>query len=204
MANSKLIMLKKDKSIDYNAEADAFLRILDAAKKEHDVQKYIKDNQKWFIPGALLRNYDFGHHEAMLIPEFKLGAEYTADYLLIGGNSAGKHLVFVEFEGVNEPICLQDSNGFTESVRKGIIQVNDWKRWIENNKQYMIQNTELANIVKLPLPNWAIHYCLVVGRRKSYTEKANNLRGEEEHNSFIRIVSYDRLVDKMRMLVNGF
>lgn len=204
MKKSKLVILKKDKSIDYNTEADMFLNELDKANKEHDVQKYIKDNKKWFIPGALFHNYNFGHHEAMIIPEFHLGEEYIADYLLIGRNSIGRYLVFVEFENVNVEICLKTSNAFTDDVRKGITQIKDWKRWIAANKEYMVRNTELAKWIDLPLQDWRICYCLVVGRRSLNNDMAKNLRGEEEHSSGISIVTYDRIVDKMRLLVNGF
>ena len=53
MAQSQFIILKKDKSIDYHKEADEFMNILNKAKNEHDVQKYIKDNKKCEYSGAV-------------------------------------------------------------------------------------------------------------------------------------------------------
>ena len=91
----------RHQNIVFGEEADRLLEILDSAQKESDVQRYIKDNQKWFIPGSLFKAYDFGHHKAMLRREPPLGAEYKADYLLLGRNSIGFHLVLVEFEDVN-------------------------------------------------------------------------------------------------------
>lgn len=53
--------------IDFDQEADQLLNILNNAKKENDIQRYIKDNKKWFIPASLFEDYDFGHHEALLL-----------------------------------------------------------------------------------------------------------------------------------------
>lgn len=139
----------------------------------------------------------------MIIPEFRLGAEYVADYLLLGRNSTGRQIVLVEFEGVNVDFCQKSKNEITVAVRNGITQIHDWKRWMEYNKQYMIQNTELSEYLPV-LPGWAIRYCLVVSRRSRMTEMANNLRGEIRLNELISVVTYDRLVDDIRCLVNGF
>lgn len=54
------------------------------AKNEQEIQKYIKQNRKWFIPGSIFLDYNFGHHDAYLFPEQKLGNEYAVDYMLLG------------------------------------------------------------------------------------------------------------------------
>lgn len=43
-------------------------------------------------------NYNFGHHDAYIIPEFMLGNSYKVDYLLIGKSSRGYEFVFIELE----------------------------------------------------------------------------------------------------------
>lgn len=50
--------------------------------------------------------------------------------MLLGQNSIGHHIVLVEFEDVNVDFRLQTSNMETEAVRKGMAQINDWKRWM--------------------------------------------------------------------------
>lgn len=50
----------KTENIDFEEESDKLRNILDFAQKENDVQQYIKQNKKWFIPAALFRDYDFG------------------------------------------------------------------------------------------------------------------------------------------------
>lgn len=90
-----------NRGIDFDKEADLLLNELNNAEKENDIQRYIKDNKKWFIPASLFEDYDFGHHEAFIVPEQALGSDYRVDYMLLGRNSIGHHIVFVEFEDVN-------------------------------------------------------------------------------------------------------
>lgn len=51
------------RDIDLYYEAEQLLKVLDFAQKENDIQRYIKDNKKWFIPASIFEDYDFGHHE---------------------------------------------------------------------------------------------------------------------------------------------
>ncbi len=194
----------RHQSIDFDQEASLFLETVNKAKSESDVQKYIKDNQKWFIPGSLFRNYDFGHHEAYISPEQSLGGNYRVDYMLLGRNSVGYHIVFVEFESVNVEYRNTSDNSETQYVRKGLTQINDWKRWIDNNRSFFLENTGLRDIAG-NIPSWGIKYCLVVSRRSKMDSLANEMRGQREWEAKdLKIVSYDRLVDNTRALVNGF
>lgn len=194
----------KTASIDFKKEADKLRDILDSAKKEGDVQQYIKQTQKWFIPAALLRDYDFGHHSAYLIPEQSLGAEYRADYMLLGHNSVGHQIVLVEFEDVNVDFKIATGCSETASVRKGLTQIRDWKRWMDDNRTYFFNSCGLMEIAK-SIPSWGIHYCLVVSRRSRMSESANQLRGQmQAETPRLHIVSYDRLVDNVRNLSKGF
>ena len=85
----------------------------------------------------------------------QLGAEYKADYMLLGRNSIGHHIVLVEFENVNVDFRLQNSNMETEAVRKGMTQINDWKRWMDNNRPYFLQSCGLSDIGR-NIPTWGL------------------------------------------------
>lgn len=189
------------KGIDFDEEANLLRKQLNSAKKENDIHKYIKDNEKWFIPASIFEDYDFGHHEAFIGIEQPLGAEYRADYMLIGKNSIGYHIVLVEFEDVNVDFRMKTSNSETEAVRKGMTQIYDWKRWMDNNREYFLKNIGLPNIAN-KVPSWGIRYCLVVGRRSRMDDVANQIRGQKD--SEMKIISYDRLVDNIEHLSNGF
>lgn len=192
------------RGINFNREANLLNDILNQARKENDIQKYIKDNRKWFIPASLFEAYDFGHHEAYIVPEQALGAEYRADYMLVGKNSLGYHIVFVEFEDVNVPFKARWSNMESKYVRNGLTQIRDWKRWMDDNRAYFMNSSGLQAICD-NIPTWGIHYCLVVSRRNMMDEKANLIRGQMQYETpELTIVSYDRLVDYVKILSNGF
>ena len=193
-----------NRGIDFDQEADLLLNELTNAEKENDIQRYIKDNKKWFIPASLFEDYDFGHHEAFIVPEQALGVDYRVDYMLLGRNSIGHHIVFVEFENVNVDYKIRSANMETESVRKGLAQIKDWKRWIDSNKDYFMKSCGLSSI-SANIPTWGIRYCLVVSRRDRMDETVNQMRRQSElEMSGLHIVSYDRLVDNVKKLHNGF
>ena len=106
-----------ESNYNFEEEADALQKALDAAKKENDIQQYIKRTGKWFIPASILKDYDFGHHSAYLVSEQPLGAEYKVDYMLLGHNSIGHQIVLVEFEDVNVDYTIRSSNILTDYVR---------------------------------------------------------------------------------------
>lgn len=193
-----------NKKYNFDIEAEQLMKQLDNAQKENDIQKYIKDNEKWFIPASIFENYDFGHHEAYIVPEQPLGSEYRVDYMLLGRNSIGHHLVFVEFENVNVDFKIKSQNEVTNDVRKGLAQIRDWKIWIDKNKSYFMESSGLGEIGR-NIPSWGIRYCLVVGRRHLMSNEANELRRIlHNENRDVDIITYDRLVDNIKRLCNGF
>lgn len=133
-------------NINFEQESELLLAALDNATKENDIQKYIKENKKWFIPASIFEDYDFGHHEAYIIPEQALGSEYRVDYMLLGRNSIGYHIVLVEFEDVNVPFKLRTSNTESKAVRNGLTQIRDWQYWIDSNKEYFFRSCGLSQI----------------------------------------------------------
>ena len=201
--NFKVLHMEDYKKIDFDEESEKLLEVLNRASKENDIQSYIKNNEKWFIPLSILKDYDFGHHFACVVPEYPLGENYRVDYLLIGKNSIGYQFVLVEFEDVNVEFKQKNSNQETQAVRKGITQIRDWKRWLDKNKSYF-EDSEGISVFGRNIPSWGFYYCLVVGRRSLMDDMANQLRGELQHEiSGFKVISYDRLVENVRFMSNG-
>ena len=171
------------RDIDLDYEAEQLLKVLDAAQKENDIQHYIKENKKWFIPASIFKDYDFGHHEAYISIEQPLGAEYRADYMLLGRNSIGYHIVLVEFENVNE-----------------------WHRLMTGNDGWTAIGCIFCGLFDIGrnIPSWGITYCLVVGRRKRMDHTSNQMRGQIQYERGVHIITYDRLIDNILKLGNGF
>ena len=89
-------------------------------------------------------------------------------------------------------MCIRDriktANAETEKVRKGLNQIRDWKRWIDQNRAYFFASEgikEFANNV----PSWGFRYCLVVSRRDRMDEISNQLRGEMQSETRVTIMT---------------
>lgn len=190
--------------LNLEQEAKKFLGKLNSAKNETEIQNYIKNNEKWFIPASLFKDYNFGHHDAYLFPEIALGEKYRADYMLLGKNSDGYSIVFIEFEDVNVDYILKTTVAESVNVRKGLTQVKDWKRWMDDNREYFLRSVKISDY-GIKIPTSRIYYCLVVSRREKMTLEARELRSQEIYdNSNLKIVSYDRLVDNITDLGMGY
>lgn len=192
------------KRLDLEKESNKFRKVVYNAKNENEIQSYIKSNKKWFIPASLYKEYNFAHHGAYLFPELSFGAEYTSDYCLLGRSSDGFSIVLVEFEKANVPFMIKTQNSEGESVRKGITQIRDWKRWLDDNRDYFIRSMGLeAKAIKIPTSR--IHYCLVVSRRGLMDQCAADLRSQLNYETQnLKIVSYDRLIDNILKISNGY
>ena len=145
------LYLMNYKELDFEKESKDFDLIISNAKNEVDVQRYIKSNKKWFIPGSIFLDYNFGHKETYLFSEQKLGNDYVIDYMLIGKESGGYSLILVEFETPNTEYLISTANMESESVRRGLTQLQDWKRWIDSNREYFIRNIGLREFGMISL-----------------------------------------------------
>lgn len=192
------------KKLDLKKESMEFKNIVYTAKNENEIQNYIKLNKKWFIPASLYKEYNFAHHGAYIFPELSFGAEYISDYCLLGRSSDGFSIVLVEFEKANVPFKVKTQNSESDSVRKGITQIRDWKRWLDDNREYFIRSIGLES-KGIKIPTSRIYYCIVVSRRDLMDQCAADLRSQlncEFQN--LKIVSFDRLVDNIIAISNGY
>ena len=190
--------------LNLSCEAKQFMLVLDESKNENQIQSYIKDNKKWFIPGSIFKEYSFGNGEAYLFPELRLGAEYQVDYALLGENSDGYSIVFVEFENANTPFLISTSNTESESVRKGVAQIKNWKRWIEDNRDYFFKNGEFKD-KGISIPTYRIFNCLVVGRREHMSTREIEVRSQTCYENLnFKIISFDRIVDYIQIINTGY
>lgn len=124
--------------------------------------------------------------------------------MLLGRNSIAHQIILVEFEYVYVDYKIKLSNAESESVRKGLTQIRDWRRWVDANRSYFMRSCGLVDISR-NIPSWGINYCLVVGRRSRMDDTANQMRGQSQYDTpGLKIVSYDRLVDSVKRLSNGF
>ena len=145
-------------------------------------------------------DYNFGNHDAYLFPEQSLGSQYKVDYLLVGFNSDSCNLVLVEFEDPNANFIISSYNSETEAVRKGISQIRDWRRWLDNHRSTFLMDFGLIQ-KGYDVPTTRTYYYLVVSKRDNMNEEARLLRNEISSGyTNMKIVTYDRLADNVEKL----
>lgn len=176
---------------------------------ERDILKHINDNENFYIIGAVLKKYfNFGHHEAHVFREFPLGTSYYADYLLLGKNSDGWHMVFVELEAPKGAVTLKDGE-LGNVFRKGLVQVEDWKYWLEGNfsalREFFMRHKGESSLPEelLTYDSSRIKYVVVAGRRSDFCEKTYRIQRKKIIDSQVYMIHYDNLVDGCYMLLDG-
>ncbi len=113
--------------------ADFRSLLYDTNTGEREILNFIRDRRAYHLIGSIQKkNYNFGHHGTFIFPELQLGTSHQVDYLMLGKNSDGFHFVFVELESPYGNISIGDGDE-GEVIRKGLNQVDDWDRWLEEN-----------------------------------------------------------------------
>ena len=177
---------------------------------ERDILNYINQTPAFHIIGSILRgcNLRFGHHSAYLFPEFPLGTSYKADYLIIGASSGGHEFVFVELEKPKGNVTVQDGE-LGNTFRKGIIQVKDWQRWLQENYITLSEYFEAHCNRNKTLPKEFIkfdstrfHYVVVAGMRNDFTDKTYRIAREHKDMEKIHLLHYENLCDFACQILN--
>ncbi|GJL55262.1 MAG: hypothetical protein NPIRA02_23940 [Nitrospirales bacterium] len=178
---------------------------------EQSITNFIRQNRAYFIIGSLLKqNFNFGHHDAYLFPEFQLGNSYKADYLLVGKNSGGWEFVFVELEAPIGKITLSDGN-LGSSFRKGLAQIETWHTWLQAHYPHLKETFDKCKRRDADLPNEFLcldisrhHFVVIAGKRKDFTPDTYLVRRRHQQSSKdIRILHYDNLLDASQALIGS-
>jgi hypothetical protein len=176
---------------------------------ERSILNFIRDEKAWTIVGSILKsNFNFGHHDTYLFPEFNLMPNHFVDYLLVGKNSGGFEFVFVEFENISKAITVKDGSIGT-TFRKGIKQIEDWDAWLDANfsstihlefERHIKPKTFLPNEFRA-LDKTRIHYVVVAGRRIDFKERTYRQRRDLLLSRRIHLLHYDNLLDAGRKII---
>jgi len=191
-----------------NKLSDDFLNVLDDKDAtEIDILSFIKANQAHFIIGSILKLYNFGHHDAFIMPEFLLGVSYKVDHLLIGRGSGGHQFVFVELENPYGNIAIGDGE-LGGTFRKGLKQITDWEEWLEANYSSLHEVYSKCKSPNETLPDefhkldkTRLHFVVVAGRRTDFTDRTNRLRREHKEQQNTTLLHYDNLYDYAKNVI---
>ncbi|MCC2392181.1 DUF4263 domain-containing protein [Bacillus cereus group sp. Bc002] len=175
---------------------------------ERALLNFFKEHKAYFIISSLMINYDFGHHDAFIFPEFQLGNSHQVDFLLVGKNSGGYHFIFVELEDPYTRITLKNGE-LGNAFNKGINQITDWKGWLEQDFQSLstafmkCKNPQTSSLPTefFKYDSTRMEYVVVAGRREHFSEKTYRLRRLYLHQNNIALLHYDNLYDYAKKMM---
>lgn len=187
--------------------------VLDNAEGERHAIEFFKKHA--FL---VLRAFEWGHNYECCVPEFRLGDEYRADFLVLSADSGSWHVALIEFESPNSRLYLKDGTP-SRSLRLAQRQVSDWKNWCHANDAYIRQRFA-AVLRKARAPAMCscadmhqrgeteimdyrtyldFHYHIVIGRRACLSPEEQERRAKSARDwGAPEICTYDRLVDFAR------
>ena len=110
--------------------------LLDSGETEGELCKFLKTNP-WVLMLALRH---FGH-PTRLIPEFPLGTEFRADFLIVAPFSGAIELRFIEIEPPKEKIFNNDGT-LAKRANKALEQVNSWRTYFKKNRPQVLRDLQ--------------------------------------------------------------
>lgn len=189
--------------------ASEFQSLLDSPSvTERDVLRFFSERRHYFIVGSIMKSgpYRFGHHAAFLFPEFPLGTNFAADFLIVGKGSDGYEFIFVELECPSKNSTLKEG-GLGESFRKGIEQVTRWKIWIQENFASVRPTLQKVRNPRQEFPPEfyvldvsRLHFVVVAGRRQHFKPYTYREMREKHQTGNTYILHYDHILDSARAM----
>lgn len=155
---------------------------------ETEIQNLLKS-----VPHTIGGGYRLGHG-AYGFPEIPFPAEYRADWLVASGNSGGLVWELIELEDPQK-IPFKNDGHYSESTRKGINQIKDWRNYIQNNLDYVTKSKTSHGLGFHDLRPKS-RGVVVVGRNEVYGSHAMKYKYDEHRkrtreDDLIEIISYE-------------
>ena len=186
-------------------------RILDdPSATERDAQELLKS-----YPMLMVRLFNVSWNYYLAVPEFPLGTDFRADFLVVSADSGRWHAVFVELKGPNDRIYLK--NGLpSKKLRAAQKQLEDWRKVVCGRTDEV--KHEIAKVLKrrrvraenklmgrggyahdeILLPDVFLHaqYKIVIGRRSSFVdEPTHHMPPHPVPGTTGMLSTYDRVYD---------
>lgn len=145
-----------------------------------------------------------------ILPQFRLGSRYRADFIVVTGQSNSYEVTIVELK--RPGASLYTKQGIrSNDLNIACVEVDNYRRWIGDNTEEFKKN--LFEEIKKKDPtfvekfNWTrrFHICskIVIGRRDKLTSEICDKNFDME-NIGVSIISYDRLIDAEKKLSEMF
>lgn len=188
--------------------------IISTFKGERQIATFLKKHPEivfWtFLP--------VGGHLHYVVPEFQLGKDFRADFVLLQSYSGGWHIHLVELEPIVDPVYNKDGTP-SKRLRHAQKQIADWRMYKDTEVSSLrMQLAEAAKAsgglqmdlkscepssfsgktLRDPLTFIDWNYHIITGRRALLSETAQTNRSRGMPYDQIEIVTYDRFLDVVR------
>ena len=153
---------------------------------ENDLQRHIEQH-----PYILSQQFA---HCRYIIPKVTLGNQYETDFMCLETPSSGKEWIGVELEIPNKKVITKTGRK-TAVLEHAIQQIRDWRSWVTENLSYA-RKEKNKNGLGLSDINPRFFGYVVIGRRKKFNEKFNELRRQIQRDELITIRSWDGVIER--------
>lgn len=145
-------------------------------------------------------------------PQFKLGTQYIADYVIVSANSGQWYVTLIEVQSHKAKLFTKDGK-MSKDLNEAHAQITEWKTWVdEHNDDFRDRVSALVKNQPAFCSNANIHssaegeirdkktivtpkYKILIGRRSELTQDLNARRSrlvsaEDEIVTFDRLLNY--------------
>jgi hypothetical protein len=183
--------------IDHGGFKDAvneLERLIEAEASENELQKQLERH-----PYILSQQFAHCHH---VFPKVALGIQYETDFMCLDIPSSGKEWIGIELESPSKKVINKQGRKSAD-LEHAIQQIRDWRVWITDNLNYARQSREQNGLGLIDItPRFFGH--VIIGRRKNYNDKFNELRRQLMRDELITIHSWDGIVEYARKRAKVF
>lgn len=161
--------------------------VLEAANDERPLQRFIARNPR------LLVQHLGGGGGRWVIPQKRLGSEYVPDFVIGERSSSGFEWQWVELQSPTAKLFVPSTGRQSEQLDEGLRQINDWRRWLDNNRDYA-RRPRARDGLGLDNASGSDPGLLIIGREADLIESDVERRRQLDRQHNIRIHTYDWLV----------
>lgn len=172
----------------FKEAVDELERLIEADASENALQKHLEKH-----PYILSQQFAHCHH---VFPKVALGIQYETDFMCLDIPSSGKEWNGIELECPTKKVITKQRRK-TADLEHAIQQIRDWRAWVTENLNYARQSRENNGLGLTDIaPRFFGH--VIIGRRKVYNNKFNELRRQLFRDELITIHSWDGIVEHAR------
>lgn len=196
----------------------ALRRILDARDGERPIHAFLKVNPE--VLEAEVSGFGFCY---ACIPEFEMGADFRADFLLLRPDSLGWRATLVELKSPDVGLFTRRGSP-SRSLCDARRQVMEWSDWVRRNESYLRErlcrvidcaspakkrefsrNFRASGVLDIvnPHSNLLVDYAILIGRSSKLADsQLSRLAQERVFYSRVQVMTYDRLIRHAEILGN--